>query len=112
MSRAGDKFIAVSGKILGETTKAIRFSVEKVVDTTLHHTQYKSIWLPLSQVNTIVRQPPHSPEMDTLKISEWIWKQKVDDSWNGKDPRNAGSSQVDEEQGLDDLDSDGDDAPW
>lgn len=101
MSRPGDKFINLSGKILGETAKAIRFSVEGVAGKRLGQSQYRTVWLPLSQVNSIVHQPPHSTEDDTLKVSEWIWKQKIEDSWSGQDPRNFGSSPTDEELGLD-----------
>jgi len=101
MSRPGDKFINLSGKILGETAKAIRFSVEGVAGKRLGQSQYRTVWFPLSQVNSIVHQPPHSTEDDTLKVSEWIWKQKIEDSWGGNDPVKAGTSEVDLEQADD-----------
>ena len=115
MSRPGDKLIQLSGKILGETTKAVRFSVEGVAGFGLSQNLFRTVWLPLSQIKTIVRQPPASPEDDTLEVSEWIWRQKIEDSWGGNDPVKAGTSEVDLEQAddLEDLeDYDDEVPPW
>lgn len=118
MSRPGDKLIQLSGKILGETTKAVRFSVEGVAGFGLSQNSFRTVWLPLSQIKAIVRQPPASSEDDTLEVSEWIWRQKIEDSWGGNDPVKAGTSEVDLEQAddLDDLedleDYDDEVPPW
>lgn len=114
MSRFGqaNKTIQISGKIFGETLKAIRFHVEKVGETDVSLDNQKTLWFPLSQIPKMLRQPPASQEQDILHVNEWLWKQKVQDDWKGKDPTEDEGDQVALEQDLDDWpEEDPDDIP-
>ena len=111
MSRFGqaNKTIQISGKIFGETLKAIRFHVEKVGETDISLDNQKTLWFPLSQIPKMLRQPPSAQEQDILHVNEWLWKQKVQDDWKGKDPAQEDLTAVDLEQALAEDPSDYDD---
>ena len=94
------KTIQLSGFILAETGKAMKFEVQMVEDRDIALCNQKQIWLPLSQVTKILRQPPNAQEQDVIHVSAWIWGQKIQDSWDGEDP----SRMADSEETLGDPD--------
>lgn len=97
--------IQLSGKIVTETPKAMRFFLEMVADRDVPQDKQISIWVPLSQIPKLLRQSAHSTDQDVIHISEWIWKQKLADHWNGQDPSlSKGEDALDELDPLDELD--------
>ena len=84
--------VELTGYIQAETPKAILLELSGIDPP-------KSLWFPLSQVKSITRAAPDSDDIDTLKVSQWIWGRKVEDEFNGKDPIKASATQVDIEQG-------------
>lgn len=97
--------VQLSGKIVTETPKAMRFFLEMVADRDVPQGKQISIWVPLSQIPKLLRQPAHSTDQDVIHISEWIWKQKLADHWNGQDPSlSKGEDELDPLGDLDELD--------
>lgn len=97
--------IQLSGKIVTETPKVMRFLLERVADRDVPQGKQISIWVPLSQILKLLRQPAHSTDQDVIHISEWIWKQKLADYWDGQDPSlSKGEDELDPLDELDDLD--------
>lgn len=97
--------IQLSGKIVTETSRAMRFFLEMVADRDVPQGKQISIWVPLSQIPKLLRQPAHSTDQDVIHISEWIWKQKLADHWDGQDPSlSEGEDELDPLDDPDDLD--------
>lgn len=73
MARTGNIYRALSGQILGETEKAIRFQVHAP-----DHTKHGSTeWFPISQMASIHRcYDEIEGTFDILMLSEWILGQK------------------------------------
>lgn len=73
MSRPNTVFVGVKGTLLGETTKAVKFSVSEVngeiFDPPAMH------WFPFSQIEKIFKDA-QSVGNDSLMVSEWICKEK------------------------------------
>lgn len=65
-------FHTVKGTILGESEKAIKFSVIEVADTLVDPPSIE--WFPFSQVETITRTK--TKDTDELTASEWILQKK------------------------------------
>ena len=65
--------ITLTGTHIAESTKAIRFRVDKISGEPLPETKVE--WFPFSQVEKITQNPDTTGE-DTLVVSEWICKAK------------------------------------
>lgn len=97
-----EQHIQLSGTIVNETLKAILFLVEGVDGRAVPEHLQKSIWLPISQVPKTMRQSHlHTNMPDILHVKEWIWKQKINDSWDGEDPSQQAEDDVSREQAID-----------
>lgn len=97
--------IQISGYIITETLKAILVDVRMIGEREIPEHLQKQIWLPLSQVPKTLRQSHISEEKDILHVSAWIWGQKLQDTWNGKDPSlSSPPSPTDLEYGVEDDD--------
>lgn len=66
-------YVTLSGKLGRETDKAILMHVSSVAGTPLE--DEKSVWIPLSQVQKIIRKSV-TGEDDELLVTEWIAKTK------------------------------------
>ena len=95
--------VTLHGHIMTETCKAALFFVQAVGKAEIEAEHCKYIWLPLSQINKIIRHAPNTDERDSLEVKEWIWRSKIEDHWNGNSPEKLGSSEVDLEQDLDEA---------
>ena len=66
--------MAVTGQYLRETDKAVQFKVEEVNGLSLD--EPKTFWFPLSQIKSLTHAAPDSLAADTVKVAEWILKNK------------------------------------
>lgn len=66
-------YVGIKGTHLGETGKAIKFSVSEVNGEVFDPP--KTEWFPFSQTEKIFRDPM-SVGNDSLLVTEWIAKQK------------------------------------
>ena len=99
-----DTYIALQGRKMGETEKAVRFLVLETPDGSIPKEKQKGIWLPLSQIKSLTTAAPGSDDPDVVTCKEWIWKAKIGDTWAGINPAVAPSSlNIDD---LDDIDED------
>ena len=57
-----------------ETDKAVQFKVEEVNGLSLD--EPKTFWFPLSQIKSLTHAAPDSLAADTVKVAEWILKNK------------------------------------
>ena len=73
MAQHNKVFVGVKGTYLGETAKAVKFSVSEVngeiFDPNAMH------WFPFSQIEKIFKDP-QSVGNDSLMVSEWLCKEK------------------------------------
>lgn len=87
-----DTYIALQGRKMGETEKAVRFLVLETPDGSIPKEKQKGIWLPLSQIKSITTAAPGSDDPDVVTCKEWIWKAKIGDTWAGINPAVAPAS--------------------
>ena len=70
---AAEKYVTIEGYHLGETEKAVRFSIHVVEGKEM--IDKKTEWFPLSQIKSITRST-ETGELDMLVVKEWIAQQK------------------------------------
>lgn len=73
MSRSS-KYHAVEGYIHRDTDKAIHLEVVTIDGIPVEES--KKEWFPISQCQSITRQPKGSQEMDRAEVSAWILSTK------------------------------------
>lgn len=73
MRQANRVFVGVKGTHLGESAKAVKFSISEINGEPFDPPKME--WFPFSQVEKIFRDPA-STGNDSLLVSEWIVKQK------------------------------------
>ena len=84
MPRQADPTFTIYGHHLGESSKAIRFSMLRLVeditksDVDLGEKEGSQEWFPFSQVQKIVRAAPKdsSEELDYIVVKRWILQAK------------------------------------
>lgn len=109
--------ITLSGYIHADSGKALKFELHEVAGSKLAKEKQKKFWLPISQLKSMTRQPPGSDELDIVVAKDWIWKQKVQEEYGGKDPREVSAAShfgADDDLDIDQLDELGlnDDPPF
>lgn len=73
--RPNDPVISLSGTWLRETEKAVQFAVHTVSGYKLQNPV--TTWFPFSQTVKSTKNP-NVLNSDTLIVSQWIWRQKID----------------------------------
>jgi hypothetical protein len=72
MSRAEEPNVTITGYHLGETERAVKFSIHAVAGEEIDPDVQ---WFPLSQIKSITRATQGS-QRDTLVVKQWIARQK------------------------------------
>lgn len=85
-SNQPEKYVVLQGTKFAETDKAVRFYVKAVGGEAIPQSLWKSLWLPLSQIKSMLTAAPGSDDLDEVMVKEWIWKAKIQDDYEGKDP--------------------------
>lgn len=73
MSRAGNVYVGVKGTHLGESAKAVKFSISEINGEPFDPPKIE--WFPFSQTEKIFRDK-NSVGNDSLLVTEWVCKQK------------------------------------
>lgn len=73
MSRPGNTYVGIHGTNLGESAKAVKFSINEINGEPFDPP--KTEWFPFSQIERIFKDPK-STGNDSLLVTEWICKQK------------------------------------
>jgi hypothetical protein len=77
--RGPTTYTRVTGRIIRETDKAVRFSVDDP-SSVLHDYAF---WFPISQCKQIVRAHPESEDLDMIEVADWLIEAKADEIAGG-----------------------------
>jgi hypothetical protein len=75
MRRGPVTYTRLSGIVLRETDKAIRFAI----DDSEHALDGETFWFPISQMRKIVRGAPDSNSLDQIECPDWLIEAKVNE---------------------------------
>ena len=73
MNRPNQVYIGIKGTHMGESAKAVKFSINEIEGEVFDPP--KTEWFPFSQITRIFKDP-NSVGNDSLMASEWLCKQK------------------------------------